>query len=670
MRSNVTLRLYFIAFLTSLSVFISLNTQASYEASDYFKNPDIVSAKLSPNGKYVAFIRASNEHQQLFLFESETKMESMLLDLSESSEDNTVIRSIAWIDDSSIAAQYSEVKEGVKDLLDTRISNYLLIIKFIDADIPNTEIFKVRTKGWLIDPLPSEPGKFLYAKRGIYSKIYKLSVDQLGKVDQPFNKLAKVDGGQFVKDNEVISTEGYVSHWFLDQDKKPVAALTYIKSPDLALVTFDESGEPTELKAWDYSKVFSTEAVYSGESSRQLLPIALSGEPNTFYCLDFSEDEEKSLYKVNFATGDEQLVYESGSYKIMDIILSSPDNRLVGVQILRDGEIQNVYLDGSAGEEMEPRLGSTIETVIDRSDDGMLALIYTETHSSAGHYYIEDYGVNKSTALGSLYPHLDNQADSLLVNGKVIVEGLEIPYLLSFPSGEQGPYPLVVMPHGGPIGVFDHRYFDLSTQFLVANGYAVLRVNFRGSSGYSTELKEAGKKEWGGLMLEDIYQATLEVIQKAEIDETRVCAFGSSYGGYAATMLTIKHPDTYHCAINNAGVSDLNLYLSSNNINDRQDEWLSEYVGDTLTNYDVLKSISLTAVAKDLERPILITHGDRDEVVDIEHAYRLKLLLDKYEKSYEWKVYPGVGHSHSKNEERIQFFTDVKDFLDSQLTTN
>jgi dipeptidyl aminopeptidase/acylaminoacyl peptidase len=130
------------------------------------------------------------------------------------------------------------------------------------------------------------------------------------------------------------------------------------------------------------------------------------------------------------------------------------------------------------------------------------------------------------------------------------------------------------MPHGGPIGVFDHRYFDLDTLFLASKGFAVLRVNFRGSGGHSKALEDAGEQQWGNLMLVDIKAATDKVITRDDIDADHVCVFGMSYGGYAATMLAMQHPERYRCAISYAGVTDLNLYLNAPELNKRQDAWL------------------------------------------------------------------------------------------------
>nr|WP_256489392.1 alpha/beta fold hydrolase [Pleionea sp. CnH1-48] len=235
------------------------------------------------------------------------------------------------------------------------------------------------------------------------------------------------------------------------------------------------------------------------------------------------------------------------------------------------------------------------------------------------------------------------------------------------PHGKSQPMPLIVMPHGGPISVFDHRYFHSETQFFAANGYAVLRVNYRGSSGYSFLHKEAGKMQWGNMILEDIYRATQAVANRKDIAADKVCLVGMSYGGYAATMLTIKYPELYKCAVNIAGVSDVALYLNAHNMTKKQDVWAKEYIGDPVADYESLKSISPVYKIQGLKNPIFIIHGAKDSVVDIEHASRLKLMLDKHNKSYQYHIIEDGGHHLGDAKASIDLFVRVLTFLKTYI---
>ncbi|TQV71171.1 S9 family peptidase [Exilibacterium tricleocarpae] len=655
-------------YLALAGAILSYPVRAGVEANTFFSAPEMTAAALSPGGKYIAAITNKPDGQRLELINPASGATSTLLNPAEFTERNASIRAITWVDDGHIAAHFSEVKKGVKDLLDTRHVQYLLVVRVPATASADVEVFRVRTKGWLVHSLPDQADTFLYAKSGPYSKVYRLKISKLGRHNQKLSKLTKKDGGQFTKANEVASVRGYATRWFIDRHGAPAAVLSYTANRDLVLNVFDGDGEPRVLQTWRYADLNQLAYDTSAPLRSRTFPIAMAENDDTFYCLDFAEEEERTVYKINYATDEETLVFETASFKIIDLILLPPDNTLIGVEVLRDGGIHSVYLDSQLSQPAAATTAASFQSFVSHDQSGKRSLVFKEGHSQPGRYVFKNNHTGEERVVGSHYPHLAETLGSRLVEQTVSVEGLEIPYLLTLPARKSDqPYPLIVQPHGGPIGIFDHRYFDLETQFLAANGYAVLRVNFRGSSGYTAELKEAGRKQWGKLMLTDIHRAALQVVSRADIDGSNVCAFGMSYGGYAATMLVLQQPDFYRCAITVAGVSDVNLYLNGPDINTRQDAWLKEYVGDTEAEYEDLKAVSPVYLAEQLQRPLLIMHGVKDEIVDIEHAFRLKLMLEKYQKPFTWHVFPEGEHGFSGVGEQAELFTKVMQFLAQNL---
>lgn len=644
---------------------VSVNAQIT--AQEFFQDSDMLSAQVSPSGTKIVTIRYTEKGPKVTLFDSQSLSETTLLDVNEFTPKDASIRALRWIDDNHVAAQFLEVKEGVKDLLDTRQKRYLLVIKISEKSNKPHTVLSVRTDGWMINPLPNEIGKFLFAKAGLYSKVYKIDVTKLLPHKKKINKLTKIDGGQFKKDNEVVSLEGYVTRWFSDKQGVPVAALYFNKERNLALATIkqvDGEQEVTEIKSWE-----KDENEQQDEDTPRILPIAMGPEPGVFYCLDFAEEEERSVYKVNYDSGEEELVYESDSYQIVDLILNETNNLLTGVKVLEEGEIRNIYFQIEEGENVLAEISpnSELDIQISQNLSGDVALFYSESHTQSGQYKLLSSASEAKRVLGSQFPHLDGKLNSQLVEGKVKVEELEIPYLLSLPQNVTNPIGLIVMPHGGPTGVFDDRYFDLPTQFLVANGYAVLRVNFRGSGGISPELRDAGKKQWGGMMIEDLYQATQSVLQRDDINNQQVCAFGMSYGGYASTKLVLEYPETFNCAVTVAGVSDINLFVTKTSISSQQKRWLIENVGDTEIEYDRLKSESPLYAIHTLSRPLLIIHGAKDERVDVEHAYRLKRALDTADIPYQWYIFAEGEHNFGSTEQSVELFDRVLGFIKSNI---
>lgn len=634
-------------------------------AESFFSAQEFLSVKISPDGKNVVSIVNRDDTQKLVIKDSQSNTEKYWIDATDLSQGDSTIRGAQWIDKQHIAIQFSEVKKGIKDLLDTQRNLYLLILRVPEKRGGDLVVLSVRTRGWLIDPLPSQNNVFLYAKSGPYSKIYKLKVSELSEHKEKLHKLMKVDGGQFVKANEVASVTGYATRWFVSTDGVPAAAL-HFKDGDLLLSRLEKDGGLKTLNTWPKNSKNKLQ-------EKNLLPVAMTDNSDIFYCLDFSEEEERSVYQVDFSSGEEKLVFEADSFKIIDLILSVEDNRLLGVEVLRDGDIRRIYLDDDSKpreEVAENKENGVLRSVVGRSLDRKKSIIYVESHDQPGRYWLKNESTGRQTSIGRVNTRLPEKLNSRLVDGSVEVEALNIPYLLSLPgdslNNKEG-YPLIVMPHGGPIGVFDNRYFDSVTQYFVASGYAVLRVNFRGSSGYTQELKDAGKGQWGGLMLEDIYQASRKVVSRDDIDGGRVAIFGMSYGGYAATMLTILHPELYRCAVNVAGVSDLGLHLSSSRFNEIQKKWLKEYVDDPILNHDKLQAISPAYLVDKLQRPLLIMHGDEDKVVDIEHAYRLKLMLEKFQKPYSWHVFSNTNHNFEDLNVRAKMFSQANDFIERYI---
>ena len=648
------------SFLALCLVVASLPVVAAITGADaFFTYPDTTAANLSPAGDQVALISYKDGNQRLSVLNLADGKTTTLLELSELSEDDAIVSAIAWIDDTQLAVQYSEARTGVDRLTDTRRKSYLLIAQLPTTPGDDARLLRVRTKGRMVNTLPAEPNVFLYAKSGSYSHVYRISTDKLTEVGTRLGKLDKVDGGQFVSSNRVASVDGFATRWFIDSDGIPQAALTVNSRFLIKLNRLTENGEFTVLKQWG----LSDHDEETDEPLDSLIPLLMSDNNSVFYCLSTRKDERNAIFKVDFVSSTKTLVYQNDSYAINSVITNRTRDNVIGVRVLKDGALQNVYL-GEAADSETSALMTTIDAVIDTSADQSSQLRYREGHAEVGHYVLQRSGESQEQVVGAVYPRLLNQLDSQLVEGSVAVEGLHIPYLLTLPTGAgNAPYPMVVMPHGGPIGIFDDRYFDPPTQFLAANGFAVLRVNYRGSSGYGKALRDAGKREWAGLILKDIHAAALAAMARPDINGARVCVFGASYGGYAALMLAIQHPEVYRCASSLAGVTDINLYLATPYASYGQREWLKEFVGDRREDYDALKLASPAYLAAELSQPLQLAHGSDDRIVDVEHAYRMHLALQQAGKPHEFTILEDQGHQIEDLEQRQAFFEALVAFL-------
>lgn len=630
--------------------------------SVFFTAPNMVMAKISPNGETIAVLNLVDKKQQLVAVDTKTNIQTELIDLKSLNKGKSSIASLIWLDDDHIAAQLVENKKGIENLLNTKTSRRLIIVKKA-KDNTLAKIYTVKTNGWIVHALPKNKNEFLYAKSGIYSKVYSLKINELNEEGKKLNKLSRVDGGQFKKSNEVAEIDGFATRWFFDKNGQPKATLHYGKEQRLQLSTIREENSKEILHSWPKD-------LENDETAKKLIPIAITNKDSVFYCLDLNELDTRSIYKVDFRSGEEALVYESNSFKIVDVELSANAETISSVKAVNNGRIETIFVEvnnQSIREDDNTKKG--FETEISKSLDGHISVIYTESHADSGSFYIKTKAreEERQTLLGKKFPHLTTQLSSELIESTLQVEGVKIPYLLNLPKLDGKKAPLIVMPHGGPIGPYDTPYYNPIVQNFNANGFAVLRVNFRGSGGYSKHLKDSGKKQWGKLMLEDIHQATLLVLKRSDLATSQVCIFGMSYGGYAAMMLAIKYPDIYKCAASWAGVSDINLFLNGSGHTEKQKRWAREHIGDSELDYASLKLESPAYQVSTITTPLLVAHGSKDEVVDVEHAYRMKAMLDKHQKKFQWYLDDEASHSFGELQNKKAFFDTLLNFIEEHI---
>ncbi len=221
--------------------------------------------------------------------------------------------------------------------------------------------------------------------------------------------------------------------------------------------------------------------------------------------------------------------------------------------------------------------------------------------------------------------------------------------------------PLVVLPHGGPYGIFDTWGYDTDSQILAAAGYAVLQINFRGSGNYGRAFRHAGAREWGGRMQDDVTDATRWAVEQGIADPDRICIYGASYGAYAALMGTVRAPELYRCAAGYVGVYDLPRIRTENRRQGRSaSTWTGEWLGtDTAT----LAAASPTRLADGIGVPVFLAAGGEDMIAPVEHTRLMERALKRADVPVETLYYPNEGHGFYNVEHRREFYRRLLDFL-------
>ncbi|WP_299591925.1 prolyl oligopeptidase family serine peptidase [uncultured Microbulbifer sp.] len=246
-------------------------------------------------------------------------------------------------------------------------------------------------------------------------------------------------------------------------------------------------------------------------------------------------------------------------------------------------------------------------------------------------------------------------------------DGWRISTYLTFPAGgeDAAKLPMVVMPHGGP-HARDFWGYTRDAQILSQNGYLVLQVNFRGSTGFGDHFYDAGKNEWGGNIQRDIAEAVQWAVAEGHADPERVCIYGASFGGYSALMNPIRYPELYQCAAGYVGVYDLELLYKKGDIRrrDRGIAYLSETVG---LDPEHMRANSPLYHTDKLDLPLFIIHGEEDERAPVAHAEALLEKLEAQGKSAQSLIVKHEGHGFYNEENRKMLYTQLLGFLDAHI---
>jgi dipeptidyl aminopeptidase/acylaminoacyl peptidase len=249
-------------------------------------------------------------------------------------------------------------------------------------------------------------------------------------------------------------------------------------------------------------------------------------------------------------------------------------------------------------------------------------------------------------------------------------DGMTIPAYLTLPDDEaKTPRPMVVFIHGGPVAR-DEWAWDLDVQVLAAAGYAVFQPQFRGSSGFGRKFEQAGYRQWGLAMQDDVTAGVKAMIDRGIADPARICIYGASYGGYAALWGLVKTPQLYQCGVSLSGVTDIGERFSDwsdTNSSKVGREWLRFAVGDIKTMASQFDAVSPQKHAAKIHVPVLLAHGKDDERVPIGHSKRMAAALTAAGGKVETHWYDDEGHGLSGVGHMRQFYGALLEFLDRSI---
>ena len=383
----------------------------------------------------------------------------------------------------------------------------------------------------------------------------------------------------------------------------------------------------------------------------------------TLYVSGKTTEGKMGLFELDIQSGEILRALFSHDTVDMDWAVDHPvTGRVAGVRYTDDfARIQ--YFDAKLAKIqkiIDKALPTTVNMVLNRARDKEWYLIYSRSDKNPGDYFIFDRAKGEIFFVAASRSKID---PALMASTKAVTiavrDGSEIPaYLVTPLGGEAKPLPAIVLPHGGP-GARSDAEWHFEAQFYASRGYVVLQPNFRGSTGYGPEFEQAGKNQWGGLMQDDVTDATKWLINEGFADPDRICIVGYSYGGYAALMGVIKEPGLYRCAISANGVSDLGRLKSNDRNTVGGRSWIKN-MGFEGTDDD---EISPFHRAKDVSAPVLLMSSVDDARVPWKMSQDMHKRLKKLKKNSTYVKIKDGTHNLVTAQSRLTLLKAAEKFL-------
>lgn len=502
--------------------------------------------------------------------------------------------------------------------------------------------------GWVVDTLPREPGYILFgsiARQGGLM-VHRLDISSQKAVDEA--KLQYRDRlNQGVKDDL----------WWMADGNGALRLAIARRGEDFVLVLQE-------------NLVFRD--VMTLGSDTDLDPVGLSLDVRTMYALTDAGRGQREL--VEYDLGRKAVGRTLFSRPGVDVehVLFDAQRTPIGVQFYEGGLLVSEYFqpeDARLGALLAKAFPGRMVRVADRSRDGRHVVLDVDAADHPSQLYHLDTVKGTAELLDDAAPWLASvnfaPAQVLSFKGK---DGLPLEAFLTLPAGA-GKRPLVVFPHGGPIGVADRLHFDREVQFVASLGYAVLQVNFRGSDGYGRAFREAAYGAFGTRIEDDIDAAIAAALARHPVDGDRMCMLGASYGGYSGLVAAVRWPERFRCVVSIAGPSDQALLFTSSDLGrtEASRATLEKYLGDPAKVLDSMQQQSPLYQYAAIRTPVMLIHGLEDERVDYEHSRRMARMLVLSGQRPVGLAFESEGHSFKSQENREKTWSAVAGFLRQHL---
>lgn len=644
-----------VALWACLSVFSALsasNSQQLVPIEVYGELPSKTNVVISPSANRLAFRDTSKGQDNLLVIDLKAGKPIAKLDVSKQRVDH-----LYFVNDDKIII---------------RSSNHQGFVDFYgDYDVSSASLFNIKNN--TIDQMLT-PGRVIDAQLGM-GTVIGISDDEkwaympallINKADPdlPPYGVVKVNLDDPKRAPRIV-TRGTrdTKSYFLTQDKEPLARVRYNSESHVHSLQVHEDGS--------WRTIYKETKGLPNKTFVAIMP----DYKGLLFSQTEGDSDYRSYYRMELADG-----------AISGPIFAREDASVARVITDINKVVQGARYRGfqPSYEFLDPKIDGLFKSIAEAMPNDSIRLVdYTPNWSHLifrfeGDGMPGDYGMYHDGSfqyLATSRPNLDPaQMAPVEITSYQARDGLTIPTLLTRPVGvsKSKPLPTVVLPHGGPAS-YDSKGFDWLAQYFASRGMLVIQPQYRGSIGFGYDHYEKGDGQWGKRMQDDLIDAVNVLVKSGHVDKDNVCIVGASYGGYAALAGVSFSPETFKCAISINGVTDLEeLYYKKKRRNDGNSislRYFSETVvgGDKKVTDDYLQSISPVNFAEQITAPVLLIHGENDEVVEARQSKAMHRSLQWHKKDSELIILEGEDHYLSSSKTRLQALQAIEAFIQKHM---
>jgi len=616
---------------TQIAELIALDS-GSIKVEDFFRNPQQTAYKISPNGEYLSYLGPYQTRLNVFVRKIGSADEPVRI----TNQTQRDIIAYFWANDDLLV--FLQDKAGDE--------NYHIFIAHRNGSGEKDLTPFDGVKANIIDELEDFPNEMIVGLNKRNPQLF-----------EPYHLDLRTGELKLLAENTDVMNP--ITNWIADHEGKIRAATRVTGGVNTSLLY-----RPTE------KDTFRT--IITTNFRETLSPLFFTFDNKNVYALSNLGRDKDAVIKYDIANGKElEVIYENPDFDVSDLGYSRKRKTLTSVSFT-SWKREQKFLDKET-EQIYNRLNRDLgryEVVItsrNKSEDKFIVRTYSDR--SLGAYYLYDLKTDGLTKLADVQPELkeEDMAEMKPVSYRSR-DGLTIHGYLTLPKGaEPKSLPVVVNVHGGP-WYRDSWGFNPEVQLLANRGFAVFQMNFRGSTGYGRKFWEAGFKQWGQKMQDDITDGVQWLISEGIADPKRIAIYGGSYGGYAALAGVTFTPDLYACAVDYVGVSNLFTFLKT--IPPYWKPYLDmmyEMVGNPETDSAMMAAASPVFHVDNIKVPLLIAQGAQDPRVNKDESDQIVKALRDKGINVPYLVKENEGHGFLNEENRFEFYKAMSGFLRKNL---